>query len=38
MQPALLPHKSLEDYVDEENTVRVIGVFIGALPPWVFRG
>ena len=27
MQPALLPH-SLEDYVDEENPVRVIEVFI----------
>jgi hypothetical protein len=28
MQPALLPHKSLEDYVDEENTVRVIGILL----------
>ena len=27
MQPALLPH-CLEDYVDEENPVRVIEVFI----------
>ena len=30
MQPALLPH-SLEDYVDEENPVRVIEVFIDEL-------
>src|SRR5579863_5280580 len=30
MQPALLPH-SLEDYVDEENSVRVIEVFIDEL-------
>jgi hypothetical protein len=30
MQPALLPH-SLEDYVDEENPVRVIEVFINEL-------
>src|SRR5246127_1563539 len=30
MQPALLPH-SLEDYVDEENAVRVIEVFIDEL-------
>src|SRR3974390_1945045 len=30
MQPALLPH-SLEDYVDEENPVRVIDVFIDEL-------
>jgi transposase len=30
MQPALLPH-SLEDYVSEENPVRVIEVFIGEL-------
>jgi hypothetical protein len=30
MQPALLPH-CLEDYVDEENPVRVIVVFIGEL-------
>ena len=30
MQPALLPH-SLEDYVDEENPVRVIDVFIDGL-------
>src|SRR5678816_1326352 len=30
MQPTLLPH-SLEDYVDEENTVRVIEVFIDEL-------
>src|SRR5512133_3299489 len=29
-QPALLPH-SLEDYVDEENPVRVIEVFIDEL-------
>jgi transposase len=29
-QPALLPH-SLEDYVDEENPVRVIEVFIEEL-------
>ena len=29
-QPSLLPH-SLEDYVDEENPVRVIEVFIDAL-------
>ena len=39
MQPALLPH-SLEDYVDEENPVRVIEIFIDelALPRWDFRG
>ena len=30
MQPALLPH-CLEDYVDEENPVRVIEVFIDEL-------
>ncbi|HEX2647546.1 MAG TPA: IS1182 family transposase, partial [Candidatus Dormibacteraeota bacterium] len=30
MQPALLPH-SLEDYVDEENPVRVIEAFIDEL-------
>jgi transposase len=30
MQQALLPH-SLEDYVDEENPVRVIEVFIDEL-------
>ena len=30
MQPALLPH-CLEDYVDEENAVRVIEVFIDEL-------
>ena len=30
MQPALLPH-SLEDYVDKENPVRVIEVFIHEL-------
>jgi transposase len=30
MQPALLPH-SLEDYVDENNSVRVIEVFIDEL-------
>jgi transposase len=30
MQPALLPH-CLEDYVDEENPVRVIDVFIDEL-------
>ena len=30
MQPALLPH-SLEDYVDEENPVWVIEVFIDEL-------
>ncbi len=30
MQGALLPH-SLEDYVDEENPVRVIEVFIDEL-------
>ncbi len=30
MQLALLPH-SLEDYVDEENPVRVIEVFIDEL-------
>ena len=30
MQPALLPH-SLEDYVGEENPVRVIEVFIDEL-------
>src|SRR6478736_3576467 len=30
MQPALLP-PSLEDYVDEENPVRVIEVFIAEL-------
>src|SRR6202051_5157629 len=30
MQQTLLPH-SLEDYVDEENPVRVIEVFIGEL-------
>ena len=30
LQPALLPH-SLEDYVDEENPVRVIEVFIDEL-------
>src|SRR6266540_271116 len=30
MQPSLLPH-SLEDYVDEENPVRVIEVFIDEL-------
>ena len=30
MQPALLPH-CLEDYVDEENPVRVIEVFINEL-------
>src|SRR5579864_2212232 len=30
MQPALLPH-SLEDYVDEEKSVRVIEVFIDEL-------
>jgi hypothetical protein len=30
MQQALLPH-SLEDYVGEENPVRVIEVFIGEL-------
>ena len=30
MQPALLPH-SLEDYVSEENPVRVIEVFIDEL-------
>ena len=30
MQPALLPY-SLEDYVDEENPVRVIEVFIDEL-------
>ena len=30
MQPALLPH-SLEDYVDEQNPVRVIEVFIDEL-------
>ncbi len=29
-QPALLPH-SLEDYVSEENPVRVIEVFIDEL-------
>jgi transposase len=32
MQPALLPH-SLEDYVSEENPVRVIEVFIDELDP-----
>ena len=30
MQPALLPH-CLEDYVDEENPVRVVDVFIDEL-------
>ena len=30
MQQALLPH-SLEDYVGEENPVRVIEIFIGEL-------
>ena len=30
IQPALLPH-CLEDYVDEENPVRVIEVFIDEL-------
>jgi hypothetical protein len=30
MQPALLPH-SLEDYVSEENPVRVVEVFIDEL-------
>ena len=30
MQPSLLPH-SLEDYVSEENPVRVIEVFIDEL-------
>src|SRR5580765_3134780 len=30
MQPALLPH-SLEDYVDQENPVRVVEVFIDEL-------
>ena len=30
MQPALLPH-CLEDYVDEENPVRVIEVFVDEL-------
>ena len=30
MQPALLPH-CLEDYVDEENPVRAIEVFIDEL-------
>src|SRR4051795_3639896 len=30
MQPALLPH-SLEDYVEENNSVRVIEVFIDEL-------
>ena len=40
IQPALLPH-NLEDYVDEENPVRVIEVFhrrVSTLPPWGFRG
>jgi len=39
MQQTLLPH-SLEDYVSEENPVRVIEVFIEelTLPPWDFRG
>jgi len=39
MQPALLPH-SLEDYVDAENPVRVIDVFIDELDlvAWGFRG
>jgi Holliday junction resolvasome RuvABC ATP-dependent DNA helicase subunit len=38
-QQALLPH-SLEDYVGEENPVRVIEVFIDELAsrPWGFRG
>ena len=40
MQRALLPH-SLEDYVDGENPVRVIEIFIeelDPLPPWGFQG
>jgi transposase len=39
MQQTLLPH-CLEDYVGEENPVRVIEVFIEELdlPPWDFQG
>ena len=40
MQQTLLPH-CLEDYVGEENPVRVIEVFITTnwtWPPWDFRG
>ena len=39
MQQTLLPH-SLEDYVSEENPVRVIEVFIDdwILPPWGLPG
>jgi len=39
MQQALLPH-SLEDYVDQENPVRVVEVFITnwTWPAWDFQG
>ena len=39
LQQTLLPH-SLEDYVGEENPVRVIEVFIEELDlaPWDFQG
>lgn len=38
-QQALLPH-CLEDYVSEENPVRMIEVFIEnwTWPAWVFQG